>query len=927
MADDINFLQGIPIPQLGGGFAQQFTDFCNAVKNNFERLISIQYTKGNDGNSVEAKELIIDNNLKVTDTLSVLGYGLVSTIFGDGAFKGDNFGPEEDYHDGLNNPWQGIHTKQWVLDRLENPDEDPSITPLAPVFTFEYEEDRGGHSALPQIINRPITDPSNPGFKVNVVVDEHNGKAYLAVPYVFIDGRIEDLNRYIKNHANADDIYKNFYDFSTVVYGTAEYNGVPALPDGTPDIKNWKWTLWRNDLVPKLYFDENVNEFCWQVNGQQTGVTAQGIKGDDGYTPQSLMALGSRNGDTITIQKLQVIDEQGVVGYVPRNNIQEPVVDNTSNIDVVTLVWKEDPTNPNNSVVIRNIDFVLVFYEAANHTDEDTGNTPSNFAFLGRPVIANDGSVTVHCESNAKDDVFDAIDKQVLRNYLNNIYNWNNGGTHYADLRGLYIPACQPTNDTTIRDKAHMTYSERDLDTPNGQNHDAWTKLRTSPVLMDKTHSSQTDKPWDESGSHVGDWRVDYNLKVTGGLDVGGSLSVQGNVNTQGNLGVQGNTIIQGGLTVGGDTYLGGNITVQGQLTAQGASFRPIKDTHMAVISKFKDTRCEISRSVQHGSGISRITIPDPKGVIYNTKLATTLNIKVGRLSRIQGLQGAGSVLAWDSNKNINTVLHNEIAMYGSSVGTQGMWYDGEQGTPGAIKSIAEKITQPVEIHNAPKLYDVIEYNIPITLAKILETYVDCTCRKNMPEEHKYSVQYDVLNNEKSRRYPSNSSDNNNTICEGLGNGDSFNTPTFRFQEYGVQETNPSDNLKTIVWDSSVQHVAQGAVSALKNKFVGFDGNFHGVQGDLDYMGTSIHYNIDFYIRIFEAASVQQAASSACGVNTTVTIVPVGYISFVEPTDGYTYRAPIYGGVSVKNYLPSTASNILFAKVSSNSSFRSIVTN
>ena len=62
MADDINFLQGIPIPQLGGGFAQQFTDFCNAVKNNFERLISIQYTKGNDGNSVEAKELIIDNS-------------------------------------------------------------------------------------------------------------------------------------------------------------------------------------------------------------------------------------------------------------------------------------------------------------------------------------------------------------------------------------------------------------------------------------------------------------------------------------------------------------------------------------------------------------------------------------------------------------------------------------------------------------------------------------------------------------------------------------------------------------------------------------------------------------------------------------------------------------------------------------------------
>ena len=114
MADNINFLQGIPIPQFGGGFAQQFTDFCNAVKNNFERLISIQYTKGNDGNSVEAKELIIDNNLEAADTLSVLGYGLVSTIFGNGAFKGDNDGPEDDYHDGLNNPWQGMLTKEQI---------------------------------------------------------------------------------------------------------------------------------------------------------------------------------------------------------------------------------------------------------------------------------------------------------------------------------------------------------------------------------------------------------------------------------------------------------------------------------------------------------------------------------------------------------------------------------------------------------------------------------------------------------------------------------------------------------------------------------------------------------------------------------------------------------------------------------------------
>jgi len=892
MADNINFLQGIPIPRFGGDFAQQFTDFCKAVKNNFERLISIQYTKGNDGNSVEARKLIIDVNLGDTpdaDPLSVLGYGLVSTIFGNGAFKGDNYGPEDDYHDGLNNPWQGVHNKKWILDRLENPDEDPTIKPIAPVFTFDDTQNPGGHHSIPQIL-----DDNNEGFKVNVVVDEHNGKAYLAVPYVFIDGRIEDLNRYIKNHANANDIYKNFYDFSTVVYGTAEYNG-------EDDVENWKWTLWRNDLVPKLYFDDNVNEFCWQVNGQQTGVTAQGIKGGDGYTPQSLMALGSRTGDIITIDKLQVIDTNGNVDYVERNSTQVPVVDNTNNVDVMTLVWQEDPSNSNKSVVIRNIDFVLVFYGASNHTDEETGNPPSNFAFLGRPIIRDNGTVIISCAHNESDNIFDAIHKQVLRDYLNNIYNWNNGGTHYADLRGLYIPACK--NDVTIRDKAHMTYSERDLDIPNGQNPDAWTKLRTSPVLMDKTHSSQTNEPWSESGSHVGDWRVDYNLNVTGRLDVGGDI------NTQGNLGVQGNTIIQGGLTVGGDTYLQGNITVQGQLTAQGGTFRPIKDTHMAAISQFKDIRCEISRNVNNCSDTAGGD--DPKGIIYNTKLATTLNIRIGRVSRIQGLQGN---LAWEPNQNINTAIHKAVAMYGCQANysapnnTQGMWYDRDINFATSIQGVTNNITGDSARHNGPKMYDVIEYNIPISIAKILYTHVKCKSQEHGEGENRYyAVQYDSGSPTVQHR-----TFNGGDIYQLQGAGDVFNTPSFRIQEYEVGTANPSDNYMPASEGSSVPAI-NGSVSALTDKFGKFSGNFHGIQGTLDYMGTIINYYVDFYIRIFEAAAVQQSIISATNVNTTITILPVGYISFINPDDQYTYRAPIYGGVAVKNYLPKTLNGLLFS--------------
>ena len=351
----------------------------------------------------------------------------------------------------------------------------------------------------------------------------------------------------------------------------------------------------------------------------------------------------------------------------------------------------------------------------------------------------------------------------------------------------------------------------------------------------------------------------------------------------------------------------------------------------MAVISKFNDTRCEVSRSVQHRNGLIPIggETVNPTGIIYNTKLSTTLNIKIGRVSKIQGLQGTQGTLAWDSTQNINTILHNELAMYGGPANTlaviggnsnvQGMWYDGEESTQSAIAQIAKRVTDDQKRHNAPKMYDVIEYNIPITLAKILESYVDCCCEEGVRHQGEYSVQYDILNSNYAAITSNPGVDQ--TICEGKGNDDAFNTPSFRFQEYGVGGSNPSDN---ILYTGVGEFVlcSQGAISALKNKFSGFTGNFHGIQGNLDYMGTQIHYNIDFYIRIFEAASVQQSTGSACNVNTTITILPVGYISFVEPEDGYTYRAPIYGGVSVKNYLPSTTSNILFAKAATDSSFK-----
>ena len=48
-----NIFTEMRIPQLGDAtFQTDFAAFCNAMKQNIERLISVQYTKGEPGNSV-----------------------------------------------------------------------------------------------------------------------------------------------------------------------------------------------------------------------------------------------------------------------------------------------------------------------------------------------------------------------------------------------------------------------------------------------------------------------------------------------------------------------------------------------------------------------------------------------------------------------------------------------------------------------------------------------------------------------------------------------------------------------------------------------------------------------------------------------------------------------------------------------------------
>lgn len=872
MPDNNNFLQNIPIPELGGGFAEQFQLFCEAVKNNFERLISVQYTKGNDGNSVDARHFIIDNDLREESSLSILGYGMVSTIFGDGAFDSH----EDSQHDGLNGIYQGPQSKDWILDKLEGTNH-----PIAPRF--------GSNHSIPQIL-----DDTNIGFELNLVVDDHSGTAYLAVPYVFIDGRIEDLNNYLRDHGNRDDIYKSFYDFSTVIYGSGTYNVNDPDQDPTKP-ETWNWRLWRNDLVPKLYFDDNINEFCWQVNGQQTGVTAQGIKGDSGFSPQAIIAKGVKNRNEITVSYIQAINNGGVSGWYPKSGGLSAETTTVGDTNITSLLWSDDLSLEDN-IVVRNIDFILVFYSDRSRPDPSTGD-PTNFAYLGHPYIAPGSSeVKVVCMADNSDNIFDTIDKQVLRGYLNNIYS----STNYGDLRGMYIPAQPRTMSVNERNNVHMTYIDDVPDSTSSGRSDSWYRLHSAPVSMSQTHTGPESEERPVVPTHTGDWQIDYNVGIQGNEYVQGNLGVGGDIAAQ-------NAYIQGDLTVQGDVTMQGNISVQGQVTALGAPFRSIKNTHLGILSKFKDTRYELSRTVQTTTC----------EIIYTPSISTTLNIRVGRVAGIQGVYPVGEKSRARGDDNVNRALHQITSYIGNSDAIDGMWYEGNISSK--VNNTAKGFSDYVQCYNGPKMYDVVEYNIPINLKYVTHTGVQAVSEKY--GNNAYGLQYTTINpnwNWIAAKYIDGAKQLLQGVYQnsGVQANDIFGTPSYRIQnrqngknedyhEYKKEATGPG-------WED-VECELYGPVTSLEQKFMKFQQNGinYAVQGTLEYInGVDMDYHVDFFTRIFEKPGVQQNDRLDVKTYTTLNVVPVGHIS-VQDADK-TYIVPIHGCLAVQNYLPRTYSSSIF---------------
>lgn len=490
------------IPELGDGdFQQSFHDFCTAIKQNIERLMSVQYTKGEPGNSVITEPMEIGYNNGVLTPASAM---FLSTIFGVAIPAGT--------------------TRADVCDIIE--EHAPSITTQDETF-----------KAIPALMN----EDAEP-IQISINIDKVTGEAYLASPFIFTDGRIEGLNQIV--HGGDLAAYNTFHDFSTAVYGKATYDHNDTNQDKDIPL-TWDWEFENVAIIPKLYFDENIKEFCWEVNGQQTGITAQGIKGDTGKSPDMIIATGNKNGNIIRIDQIQTVDDYGTCSWV----------------------------SPDDDY-IKSGDLALVFY-----TSPDS-NVNYDSAFVGKVYVDNTATpyyVHTGYPNEVHPDIFESIKAHDLWNLMMSI-NSNNVGSP----RGYILPASSTTPATEPDENSHMIYSGKGNNENDGT---GFGKLHIAPVKTNDTHMSQELNP---TADHTGEMQVDYNVDIKGKSIVRHDSTIQGNMSIQGSI--LGNLDVQGSITAR-------NVTISGRKLDNY-----IESPKLACLSKIKDTTYILNRDYTNSS-------------------------------------------------------------------------------------------------------------------------------------------------------------------------------------------------------------------------------------------------------------------------------------------------------------------------------------
>lgn len=232
--------------------------------------------------------------------------------------------------------------------------------------------------------------------------------------------------------------------------------------------------------MPRLYYDQNADAFCWNINNSNTGMIANGPAGKNGKDAVTHIFMANSDQNPVTVT--QYFD---------------PNASGKENLWIPANKFKGDFYTKHH---ISKGDMCIVFIPRKD-TAIDGNKTQEavvNSVYYSYIFNIEGRSITVYCSDYAKlPDIFTATQLDNLQNYIG----------MSPQLSSLHVPLDVMNNGRSVGAK-HMIWSQK----TNGT--DKQDLLRISPAKMQGTNQLE-----DNSLNKAAKMSIDYNQLIIGGSE------------------------------------------------------------------------------------------------------------------------------------------------------------------------------------------------------------------------------------------------------------------------------------------------------------------------------------------------------------------------------------------------------------------------
>lgn len=364
-----NFLHTIIAPNLtDSNFGQSIKTQFDNINTNFQRLVSAAYLSGQDGNDVVVKDVpiyaeditVIDrvtDKVNVYKTINVIneflnvgdvnyefviakdaddkyaflydilqqavftdfGLQLVETIFSEHTF-------ELTYHI-LTTIVDGVET---VVSELGYVLMNEDLEGIFPSYS-----DTNKYPVWLAFVYSPFVRM----FAIHDIDTDTITNICATQLYYFYDARIGSI-QLLDDKDSAND----FTDHTSFITISSERNA-----DGDYEI-NGSYTMFKSQDLPTLYYDNDAQEFCWKMNGIETNITAQGVKGNKGEPAGCWLCRGvattvQENNDPMISVRLNSYYTTDETGTIILRSVNDEKCEIKNNDFVCVDVYNSDSTN------------------------------------------------------------------------------------------------------------------------------------------------------------------------------------------------------------------------------------------------------------------------------------------------------------------------------------------------------------------------------------------------------------------------------------------------------------------------------------------------------------------------------------------------------------------------------------------------------